>query len=888
MADSIASLGLVVDSSGLQEASRNMHVMSDAALKAQNSARMFSVGMAEVQRSTTMAGKAEEQFNNTTQRTTGLLASTLKITQQTESGTRAFSRAIDDLERNVRAGNISWGEYAKRVQIARARMAEASAAANSMQGQMNRNSFALTNLSYQFQDFFVQIASGTDAMRALAQQAPQALGALGFSGRLAMFGSLAGTAVAIGTVLIPMLMKTGESAEESAKGLDNLGEAVSKYSELAENAIKTSGELVTEFGRFGEVRGEFSRLMAEFARADVLDQLEARITKFTEQFGGLSLDKLVFDDGVVMKQIESTWLSVREELKLTDDQTNAVVQSMYRLSNAANLEETIEASRQYAESMMDAFGSIEKMPASIRETVVEALRLGELSTDLAKDWDQIANDRSLHDMYEDLVDKANMNLELSNKTRAEEEKQANAFRESLGLIGEMSGAMMGLAVRGQESAESARLIGTASEAGLEATENWVQAAMALSGALEGAVGAAARAAKELGGLIAARNQMAGLGIGAIGGFGGDGMSAQRALMKDNGYSDIAIEQILNGGGPQLPDLNLNQFGLPEEGGMSAGSEGLFGTAAERAAAEEAWQAALDEQERAARRSARRSGRSGGGRGRAPKKSDEEKEAERNRKEMAREAERWMERIMTDTERLAEEQNELNKLYQEGYFGEKGSVEALSVYHRALRTVQEEYDPLTKATKEWVQSLKDGIVDSIVGTESLTDSFYSLGKAIEKALWQATLFGEGPFAQLFGGGGGILGGITDILGGVVANAKGNVYDSPSLSAYSNQIVSKPTLFAFAKGAGIMGEAGPEAIMPLSRGPDGRLGVKTDGGGASGQKIQLIVTAEEGELFVPRVRAIAEEKSVEVTRSAMSEMDEYLPSRVFGILEDDRVR
>ena len=87
---------------------------------------------------------------------------------------------------------------------------------------------------------------------------------------------------------------------------------------------------------------------------------------------------------------------------------------------------------------------------------------------------------------------------------------------------------------------------------------------------------------------------------------------------------------------------------------------------------------------------------------------------------------------------------------------------------------------------------------------------------------------------------------------------------------------------------MGEAGPEAIMPLSRGPDGRLGVKTAGGGNSGQKIQLIVTAEEGEMFVPRVRAIAEEESVTVTRSAMSEMDEYLPSRVFGILEDDRVR
>lgn len=62
-------------------------------------------------------------------------------------------------------------------------------------------------------------------------------------------------------------------------------------------------------------------------------------------------------------------------------------------------------------------------------------------------------------------------------------------------------------------------------------------------------------------------------------------------------------------------------------------------------------------------------------------------------------------------------------------------------------------------------------------------------------------------------------------GLSFNAKGGVYDSPSLSAYSGQVVSSPTLFAFAKGAGVMGEAGPEAIMPLTRAADGSLGVRS---------------------------------------------------------------
>lgn len=73
------------------------------------------------------------------------------------------------------------------------------------------------------------------------------------------------------------------------------------------------------------------------------------------------------------------------------------------------------------------------------------------------------------------------------------------------------------------------------------------------------------------------------------------------------------------------------------------------------------------------------------------------------------------------------------------------------------------------------------------------------------------------------------------------ANGGVFqNSPSLSAYSGSVVSSPTPFLFASGAGIMGEAGPEAIMPLRRGPDGKLGVAAGGsGGAPGVTINVNV-------------------------------------------------
>ncbi|EJZ7017985.1 phage tail tape measure protein [Salmonella enterica] len=62
-----------------------------------------------------------------------------------------------------------------------------------------------------------------------------------------------------------------------------------------------------------------------------------------------------------------------------------------------------------------------------------------------------------------------------------------------------------------------------------------------------------------------------------------------------------------------------------------------------------------------------------------------------------------------------------------------------------------------------------------------------------------------------------------------NAVGGVYNSADLSRYSGSVVSRPTFFAFAKGVGVMGEAGPEAILPLRRGADGKLGVVAASGG-----------------------------------------------------------
>ena len=86
---------------------------------------------------------------------------------------------------------------------------------------------------------------------------------------------------------------------------------------------------------------------------------------------------------------------------------------------------------------------------------------------------------------------------------------------------------------------------------------------------------------------------------------------------------------------------------------------------------------------------------------------------------------------------------------------------------------------------------------------------------------------GMFGASGAGGSTPSGTYNSAASGIKLNAKGGAYASESLSAYSNSIVRTPTYFAFAKGSGLMGEAGPEAIMPLTRSADGSLGVRMVG-------------------------------------------------------------
>ena len=151
------------------------------------------------------------------------------------------------------------------------------------------------------------------------------------------------------------------------------------------------------------------------------------------------------------------------------------------------------------------------------------------------------------------------------------------------------------------------------------------------------------------------------------------------------------------------------------------------------------------------------------------------------------------------------------------------------------------------------SVSSGIQGLVEGTANAQQIFSDFLKSIGQILIQegakmiatyTAIAIAKSLAGLFGGGGANMGGKgyfdpssgLGVAGPNFGLAKGGVFSSEGMQtfanggAFSNSIVNSPTLFKFANGGttrtGLMGEAGPEAIMPLKRGADGKLGVAAD--------------------------------------------------------------
>ena len=127
----------------------------------------------------------------------------------------------------------------------------------------------------------------------------------------------------------------------------------------------------------------------------------------------------------------------------------------------------------------------------------------------------------------------------------------------------------------------------------------------------------------------------------------------------------------------------------------------------------------------------------------------------------------------------------------------------------LRTQMED---LSNLADTFSTKLVTGLASAVVHGKSLSDIMKSMVLSLSQTALTAALK---P--------------LSGLIGSLFANAKGNVFAGGNMVPFADGgIVNSPTLFAMNGGTGLMGEAGPEAIMPLARGADGSLGVRGGGG------------------------------------------------------------
>ena len=139
---------------------------------------------------------------------------------------------------------------------------------------------------------------------------------------------------------------------------------------------------------------------------------------------------------------------------------------------------------------------------------------------------------------------------------------------------------------------------------------------------------------------------------------------------------------------------------------------------------------------------------------------------------------------------------------------------LKTFNESIKTVQE--------------SMADVVVKGIKGMEDALVKFVETGKLNFRDLTRSILSDMARIA--------IQQTITKPLGNffenLFKNANGNAFVDGQVQKYAyGGIVKKPTLFPMANGMGLMGEAGAEAILPLRRGSNGKLGVESSGGGST---------------------------------------------------------
>jgi len=214
--------------------------------------------------------------------------------------------------------------------------------------------------------------------------------------------------------------------------------------------------------------------------------------------------------------------------------------------------------------------------------------------------------------------------------------------------------------------------------------------------------------------------------------------------------------------------------------------------------------------------------------------------------------------MDEIDRMSDLESDISALEQT--LGDTAQVTA--VFEAQLQDVQgtlaqttQELGQLERGFSRGLRSAFDGLV---LDGRSLTDVLSGLADKMSSTVYGAAV---SPVTDHFGG---LLAqGVGAAMSGLLPFADGGSFSQGRVMPFAKGgVVSSPTTFPMRGGTGLMGEAGPEAIMPLARGPDGSLGVRGGGGAVT---VNMNISSPDAASFQRSRSQIAAQMSRALSRS-----------------------
>lgn len=290
------------------------------------------------------------------------------------ASSKRYEQAQETLTAAVAAGIIKQEEASRVLQMANQRYLAVAPAAKAATSGISKFAPAITNAGFQVQDFAVQVASGQSAMMAFAQQFPQLMGVLGFSGKLAMAGAAIGTFAAVAFAVAPMLFDIGKKAKSAEDHIDGMNSALNDAQAAVDAALIPLDKLVEKYGNLALVVRQASVNIAELKLAEALTAVDETLKSTGNQFSYL-LGSIYDLEGLTskmampsaMKDLENRVRALGAQFGLTEDEARKLLSAYQAMRDAEGPEAQTRAAAAMAEELKRAYGSASAMPKEVRE-----------------------------------------------------------------------------------------------------------------------------------------------------------------------------------------------------------------------------------------------------------------------------------------------------------------------------------------------------------------------------------------------------------------------------------------------------------------------------------------------------------------------------------------